>query len=72
LIPENGIRENGDIVSTGTTFFTPIRCKEERAPCGALFEGAITWALRSESGYDVGEDVLDLVAHRKKDHDDHD
>ena len=45
---------------------------KERAPCGALFEGAVTWALRSESGYDVREHVLDLVAHRKKDHDDHD
>jgi hypothetical protein len=46
--------------------------KEERAPFGALFEGATKFSVLAESGYDVREHVLDLVAHRKKDHDDDD
>src|SRR5438445_4964067 len=56
----------------GTAIFSPLRCKEREPLAGLSFEGAVTWALRSEGCYDVREHVLDLVAHRKKDHDDDD
>src|SRR5947209_20563829 len=56
----------------GTAIFPPLRCKEREPLAGLSFEGAVTWALRSEGCYDVREHVLDLVAHRKKDHDDDD
>src|SRR5207245_4344959 len=56
----------------GTAIFSPLRCKEREPLAGLSFEGAVTCALRSEGCYDVREHVLDLVAHRKKDHDDDD
>src|ERR1700693_1029001 len=39
---------------------------------GSLLKVRLRWFSLAESDYDVREHVLDLVAHRKKDHDDHD
>jgi hypothetical protein len=53
--------------------FAVVSGKEESPFRGSLFEGVTTFAFSlAESGYDVREHVLDLVAHRKKDDDDHD
>src|SRR5207302_3049632 len=69
-------RHCSDANSHRRLFLRQIRNRLEnvRAPSrGLSLKVLLRWgSVLAECGYDVREHVLDLVAHRKKDHDDHD